>query len=46
MFSTILDVIIGLAFVFFVFSLLVSGINELVRKVLNTRAKALWKSIG
>ncbi|HEX9644981.1 MAG TPA: hypothetical protein VGC11_13400 [Acidimicrobiia bacterium] len=46
MFSTIIDVIVGLAFVFFIFSLLVSGINELVRKMLNTRAKALWKSIG
>lgn len=46
MFSTIVDVVIGLAFVFFVFSLLVSGINELVRKALNTRAKALWKSIS
>ena len=44
--SIILDVVIGLTFVFFVFSLLASGINELVRKALNTRAKALWKSIG
>ena len=44
--SIILDVIIGLAFVFFVFSMLASGVNELVRKALNTRAKALWKSIG
>jgi len=43
--STILDVVIGLAFVFFVFSLLVSGINEGVRKILNTRSKVLWASI-
>lgn len=44
--STILDVVIGLLFVFFVCSLAVSGINEFVRKLLNTRAKALWTSIN
>jgi len=44
--STVLDVVIGLVFVFFVFSLLVSGINELVRKVFNTRSKVLWGSIS
>jgi hypothetical protein len=44
--STVLDVVIGLVFVFFVFSLLVSGINEFVRKLLNTRSKVLWGSIG
>jgi hypothetical protein len=43
--SSILDVVIGLFFVFFVCSLAVSGINEFVRKLLNTRAKALWTSI-
>jgi hypothetical protein len=44
--STVLDVVIGLGFVFFVFSLLVSGINELVRKLFNTRSKVLWGSIS
>jgi hypothetical protein len=43
--STVLDVVIGLLFVFFVFSLLVSGINEGVRKLLNTRSKVLWGSV-
>lgn len=43
--STVLDVVIGLLFIFFVFSLVVSGINELVRKLLNTRSKVLWVSI-
>lgn len=43
--STVLDVVIGLLFIFFVFSLLVSGINESIRKVLNTRSKVLWTSI-
>lgn len=44
--SSILEVVIGLLFVFFVCSLAVSGINEFVRKLLNTRAKALWTSIN
>lgn len=44
--NSIFDVVIGLVFVFFVFSLAVSGINELVRKILNTRAKALWEAIS
>ncbi len=44
--ATIVDVVIGLTFVFFVCSLAVSGLNEFVRKVLNTRSKALWASIS
>lgn len=44
--NSIVDVVIGLAFVFFVCSLAVSGMNEFVRKLLNTRAKALWTSIS
>jgi len=43
--STVLDVVIGLMFIFFVFSMLVSGINEFVRTLLNTRSKVLWASI-
>ena len=44
--NSIFDVVIGLMFVFFVCSLAVSGINEFVRKLLNTRAKALWSSVS
>ena len=43
--NTVLEVVIGLIFVFFVLSLLVSGINEVVRKILNTRSKSLWTAI-
>jgi hypothetical protein len=43
--STIWNVALGLGFVFFAFSLIASGVNELVRKALNTRAKALWKAL-
>ncbi len=43
--NSIFDVVIGLLFVFFVFSLVVSGINEGVRKLLNTRSKALWVAV-
>ena len=43
--NTILNVVIGLIFVFFVCSLAVSGINEAVRKMLNTRSRVLWSSI-
>lgn len=43
--STLFDVVIALIFVFFVFSLLVSGINEGVRKILNTRSKGLWVAV-
>lgn len=44
--NSILEVVIGLVFVFFVCSLAVSGINEFVRKILNTRAKALWTALS
>lgn len=40
--NTIFNVVIGLLFVFFVCSLAVSGMNEAVRKFLNTRSKTLW----
>jgi hypothetical protein len=43
--NSIFDVVIGLVFVFFVFSLAVSGINEFVRMLLNTRSKALWGAL-
>jgi hypothetical protein len=44
--NSILDVVIGLVFVFFVCSLAVSGVNEFVRTLLNTRAKALWTAVN
>lgn len=44
--NSILDVVIGLVFVFFVCSLAVSGLNEFVRTLLSTRSKALWTSIS
>jgi hypothetical protein len=43
--NTIFSVVIGLLFVFFVCSLAVSGMNEAVRKALNTRSKTLWTAI-
>jgi hypothetical protein len=43
--TALIDVVVALIFVFFVFSLLVSGMNELVRKALNTRAKGLWTAL-
>lgn len=43
--NTIFNVVIGLLFVFFVCSLAVSGMNEAVRKALNTRSKTLWTSV-
>jgi hypothetical protein len=43
--NTMLNVAIGLIFVFFVCSLAVSGMNEAVRKLLNTRSKTLWTAI-
>lgn len=43
--SALIDVVVALIFIFFVFSLLVSGMNELVRKALNTRAKGLWAAV-
>ncbi len=44
--SSILDVIIGVAFVFFLFSVLASGVHELVTRALATRSKQLWRAIG
>ena len=43
--NSILEVVIGLLFVFFVGSLAVSGMNEAVRKALNTRSKVLWAAL-
>lgn len=40
--STYLEVGIGLAVVFFVVATLADGLNEILSRLLNTRAKALW----
>ena len=42
----ILDVAIGLMVTFFVFSLTVSGIYELIAKTLKLRAKTLWDGVA
>ncbi|MEM9562868.1 MAG: hypothetical protein AAGA93_09640 [Actinomycetota bacterium] len=44
--STILDVVIGVVFVVFVFSVVASGVHELVTWALATRSKQLWRAIG
>ncbi len=44
--STILDVVIGVVFVVFVFSVVASGVHEFVTWGLATRSKQLWRAIG
>jgi hypothetical protein len=44
--STILDVVIGLAAVFFVFSTVASGIHEVITRALATRSKHFWRALG
>lgn len=43
--SLYLDLAIGLAVAFFLLSLLASGVNELIVRVLGVRAKFLWASL-
>ena len=43
--SVVIDVVIAMALVFFVFSLVTSGLREVVAWLLNTRAKVLWQSV-
>src|SRR5215218_8463160 len=43
--GSIIDVAIGLALIFFVFSIAVSGMSEAVAKVLAWRSKSLWAAI-
>lgn len=43
--SVVIDVVIALALVFLVFSLVTSGLRELVARVLETRSKELWRSM-
>ncbi|SOD79636.1 hypothetical protein [Spirosoma fluviale] len=44
--STLLDVAIGLIFIFFVFSIFVSGIVELINSLIEQRAKLLRLALG
>ena len=43
--SVVIDVVIAMALVFTVFSLVTSGLRELVARVVSTRSKELWRSI-
>ena len=43
--SAILDVVVGVVFVFLVFSLIVSGIGELISKALAWRSRHLWRAL-
>ncbi|MGD9961093.1 hypothetical protein [Nocardioides sp.] len=43
--SAYIDLAIGLALAFFLLSLLVSGLNELMVRILGVRAKFLWASL-
>lgn len=44
--SVVLDVIIGVAFIFFLFSVIASGIHELFARALATRSKHLWRTLS
>ncbi len=43
--SVVVDVVIALTLIFLVFSLVTSGVRELVARILETRAKELWRSM-
>jgi len=43
--STVIDLVIAMALIFLVFSLITSGLRELIAKVLETRAKELWRTL-
>ena len=43
--SAILDVVIGVVFIFLVFSLIVSGIGEVISKALAWRSRHLWGAL-
>lgn len=46
MLSTILDVALGVVFVFIIFSTVASGIHEFIARMLATRSKQLWRALG
>lgn len=43
--SVVIDVVIAVALVFTVFSLVTSGLRELIARLVSTRSKELWRSI-
>ncbi len=43
--SVVIDVVIALAVIFLVFSLVTAGLREFISRVLETRAKELWRAI-
>jgi hypothetical protein len=43
--SAMVDVVVGMLFVFLVFSLVVSGINEGITRVLAVRSRQLWSAL-
>jgi hypothetical protein len=43
--GTVVNVVVGVIFVFLVFSLVVSGVNELLVTVTGIRAKVLWQTL-
>jgi hypothetical protein len=43
--SDVVDVVIGILFVFLVFSLVVSGVNEFITWLLDWRSRHLWRAI-
>ena len=43
--GTVVNVVVGVIFVFLVFSLVVSGVNELLVAVTGIRAKVLWQTL-
>ena len=43
--SIVLDLVIAMALIFLVFSLVTSGLRELIAKVLDTRSKELWRAV-
>ena len=44
--SDLLDVVIGVVFVWFLLSVMLSGVNEAFSLLTHTRAKHLWLGIG
>ncbi len=43
--SVVVDVVISLSLIFLVFSLVTSGLRELISRVMETRAKELWRTL-
>jgi hypothetical protein len=43
--SSVVDVVVGVLFVFLVFSLVVSGVNEVMTRALASRSRHLWRDL-